>query len=670
MPPRAVKKSPATSAAKKAAAAKTPNKSSKAVKSKAEAEAPGKVEETKAEEIQMMNEENQTHEGKQIDEEKQMNEEKQIDEEKKTEEKASEENQAEEKSFDSQGAQETLSEDKNSKIDNSEAVPKTDAKPEEENRDKPAEENKDKPEEENKDNSEKENKEEKDVEMEGAEHPEEGTEQEGIDAGTEQEGVDAGEDERPQEEMPEPVKQRRKQKEYEIFVGGLDRDATEDDLRKVFSEVGEIVEIRLAKMPRSDKNSGFAFIRFATVEQVKRALTELKNPKVRGKQCGVTKNQDNETLYVRNISRTWTKEALTKKLKEYGIDNVVELTLVDDPKEEGKNRGFAFLEFNTHLEATNAFKRLQKRDVFFGMNIGAKVEFAVSGIEPDEEVMAQVKSIFVDGLPPTWDEDHVKEKFNTFGEIEQVQLARNMPTAKRKDFAFVSFTTREAALACIEAINKNEITDGDKKLSMKATLRKPQQKGKSVKDSGIRGSRGPRAPWVRGISSFDNRRGASRGGLGRVPAGRFQDEYSYRGYGRRPAAPPVRVASRRDFREDDYYYHGQPRSSRYPIDDYGYQGPEMLPSSRSRMPYMEESYSRVLSGSKRPQSDLIDDGPLYGGRPGRARLDYDAVADSRYGGSLYPDPRSAGVYSGEYPGRDAGGRSYPSGYGRGGQAYY
>ena len=31
--------------------------------------------------------------------------------------------------------------------------------------------------------------------------------------------------------------------------GGLDRDATEEDLRKVFSQVGEITEVRLLKNP-------------------------------------------------------------------------------------------------------------------------------------------------------------------------------------------------------------------------------------------------------------------------------------------------------------------------------------------------------------------------------------------------------------------------------------
>lgn len=203
-------------------------------------------------------------------------------------------------------------------------------------------------------------------------------------------------------------------------------------MKKVFGEVGEIIEVRLAKNPHTQKNKGFAFIRFATVEQAKKAVAELKNPQVKGKRCGVTRSQDNETLYVRNISRAWTKDDLRSKLKDYGIEDVEELTLMDDPEHEGMNRGFAFLEFNTHLDATNAFKRLQKRDVFFGVDVSAKVAFAKSGIEPDEEIMAQVKSVFVDGLPAAWDEDHVKEKFKNMVKLRMYNwhVICHLPDAK------------------------------------------------------------------------------------------------------------------------------------------------------------------------------------------------------------------------------------------------
>ncbi|GLJ05732.1 hypothetical protein SUGI_0024140 [Cryptomeria japonica] len=163
----------------------------------------------------------------------------------------------------------------------------------------------------------------------------------------------------------EVVKERQKRKEFEIFVGGLDKDAAEEDLRKVFSAAGEILEVHLMMNPQTHKNKGFAFIRYASVEHAKRACSELKNPQVKGKVCGVSPSQDNDTLFLGNICKTWTKDALKERLKHYGIENIEDLTLGEDSQNEGMNRGFAFMEFSTRSDAMNAYKRLQKRDVVF-----------------------------------------------------------------------------------------------------------------------------------------------------------------------------------------------------------------------------------------------------------------------------------------------------------------
>ena len=68
-------------------------------------------------------------------------------------------------------------------------------------------------------------------------------------------------------------------------------------------------------------------------------------------------------------------------------------------------------------------------------------------------------------MPPIWDEAKVKEHFSKFGAIERIVLARNMLSAKRKDFGFINFIDRDAALQCIEAVNNTEISDGDVKVN-------------------------------------------------------------------------------------------------------------------------------------------------------------------------------------------------------------
>lgn len=152
-------------------------------------------------------------------------------------------------------------------------------------------------------------------------------------------------------------------------------------------------------------------------------------------------------------------------MKDYGVEGVENITLVPDVQHEGLSRGFAFLEFSCHADAMLAYKRLQKPDVVFGHSERtAKVAFAEPLREPDPEIMAKVKTVFLDGLPPHWDEEQVRGQFKIYGEIIRIVLARNMSTAKRKDFGFVDFSTHEAAVSCIDGVNNTDIIDGKSKV--------------------------------------------------------------------------------------------------------------------------------------------------------------------------------------------------------------
>ncbi|XP_065859110.1 uncharacterized protein [Euphorbia lathyris] len=497
-----------------------------------------------------------------------------------------------------------------------------------------------------------------------------------------------------EDEHHELFKERRKRKEFEVFVGGLDKDATEDDLRKVFSRVGEVTEVRLMMNPQTKKNKGFAFMRFATIEQAKKAVAELKNPVINGKQCGVTPSQDSDTLFLGNICKTWTKEALKEKLKHYGVNNVEDLTLVEDSNNEGMNRGFAFLEFSSRSDAMDAFKRLQKRDVLFGVDRPAKVSFADSFIDPGDEIMAQVKTVFIDGLPASWDEDHVRGLLKKYGEIEKIELARNMPSAKRKDFGFVTFDSHDAAVTCAKSINNAELGDGDYKAKVRARLSRPLQRGKGKYSSRTDnrswyGSRVSRGPWVRPTRGMGSRaappsvkrptglrerrppamsvptRGRPlppppRSYDRRAPAPSYSKSSLKREYGRRDELPPPRSRAPVDY-GSRAVLERRPSSYR---DDYssrgsGYSDIPRGPSRTSgRRAYVDDGYGQrlerhppsyreervrdydSLSGSKRPYSTMDDAPQRYAdasARHSRARLDYELGPSSSQYGDAYAD---------------------------------
>lgn len=64
-----------------------------------------------------------------------------------------------------------------------------------------------------------------------------------------------------------------------------------------------------------------------------------------------------------------------------------------DTKKEGRIKGFALLEFKTHLDATAALEQLRKSDVVFGLDSSANVAFAQTPIHPNQEVLSQVREL-------------------------------------------------------------------------------------------------------------------------------------------------------------------------------------------------------------------------------------------------------------------------------------
>ncbi len=67
-----------------------------------------------------------------------------------------------------------------------------------------------------------------------------------------------------------------------IYVGNLDNSVSEKDLKKVFSEFGEISSINIIKNKASGQPSGFAFIEMSDSEEAEKAIKELNESELKG----------------------------------------------------------------------------------------------------------------------------------------------------------------------------------------------------------------------------------------------------------------------------------------------------------------------------------------------------------------------------------------------------
>lgn len=60
-----------------------------------------------------------------------------------------------------------------------------------------------------------------------------------------------------------------------IFVGNLSYDSTEDSLRALFEEHGEVAEVRVIRSRESGRSRGFGFVEMPSDEEARSAIETL-----------------------------------------------------------------------------------------------------------------------------------------------------------------------------------------------------------------------------------------------------------------------------------------------------------------------------------------------------------------------------------------------------------
>ncbi|XP_027873028.1 RNA-binding protein 47 isoform X5 [Xiphophorus couchianus] len=250
----------------------------------------------------------------------------------------------------------------------------------------------------------------------------------------------------------------------EIFVGKIPRDVYEDELVPVFETVGRIYEMRLM-MDFDGKNRGYAFVMYTEKHEAKRAVRELNNYEVRpGRLLGVCSSVDNCRLFIGGIPKTKKREEILEEVSKV-TEGVLDVIVYASAADKMKNRGFAFVEYESHRAAAMARRKLMPgRIQLWGHQIA--VDWAEPEIDVDEDVMETVKILYVRNLMMETSEETIRNIFSQWnpGCVERVK--------KIRDYAFVHFMSRDDAVLAMDHLNGTEIEGS----CIEVTLAKPVDK--------------------------------------------------------------------------------------------------------------------------------------------------------------------------------------------------
>uniref|UniRef100_A0A1D2A027 RRM domain-containing protein n=1 Tax=Auxenochlorella protothecoides TaxID=3075 RepID=A0A1D2A027_AUXPR len=251
----------------------------------------------------------------------------------------------------------------------------------------------------------------------------------------------------------------------DVFVGGVPRTATSDQIRDWASKIGEVHSVTLVPdVTDPTQNRGYGFVVFTTRDSATAALAQLHStelPDHPGFKVRVQPSQSKHRLFLGGLPNSLTQAELRAVLEPAlrGLEGVELMMSRENPE---SNRGFAFLDMYNAAAAKAARAVLSAPDFRVGGR-GVTVDFAepsARGPGADRGAAAKPapsRNVFVGGLPAGAGEDALREAFARFGAVDRVHVPRPRDGEPASKFGFVTFAEREAATAAVEAGDEVEV---------------------------------------------------------------------------------------------------------------------------------------------------------------------------------------------------------------------
>ncbi|KAM0307821.1 hypothetical protein HYE67_000498 [Fusarium culmorum] len=297
----------------------------------------------------------------------------------------------------------------------------------------------------------------------------------------------------------------RKTGQGNVFIKNLDVAIDNKALHDTFAAFGNILSCKVAQ-DETGASKGYGFVHYETDEAASQAIKHvngmlLNEKKVyvghhipkKDRQSKFEEMKANFTnVYVKNIAADVTEDDFRQLFEKYG--DVTSSSLARD--QEGKSRGFGFVNFTTHESASKAVDELNNKD-FHGQDL--YVGRAQKKHEREEELRKSYEAarlekankyqgvnLYIKNLDDDVDDDKLREMFKEFGSITSAKVMRETPTEGDEDKKEKDETDKENQEEVKEEVkeepkeeSKDETKEGeeDKKAEKKSDKKLGKSKG-------------------------------------------------------------------------------------------------------------------------------------------------------------------------------------------------
>lgn len=261
---------------------------------------------------------------------------------------------------------------------------------------------------------------------------------------------------------------------FNVFVGDLPPDATEEDLRSAFESAGDVLEVRVMRDRVTNMGKGFGFVHFATREAYEKALTAPEFQKVHlrtsTRPVRVKSSEQKTVLFLGNLpmelSQEEVRDAVHALLRPRLDPSTVRVEVKFHPPPEKRSKGFGFASFESNAQADFA-RRVLGASSINGRQINASwAEHPPADAMRTAAAAAAPTTLYVGGLNTRVAEDVVRALFEQFGDVSKFLAPRNVGSDELKGYAFVQLPSRAHCDRAIAELDETEFMGSKLKVSI------------------------------------------------------------------------------------------------------------------------------------------------------------------------------------------------------------
>ncbi|KAL4656085.1 ELAV-like protein 1 isoform X1 [Arapaima gigas] len=299
-----------------------------------------------------------------------------------------------------------------------------------------------------------------------------------------------------------------------LIVNYLPQNMTQDELRSLFSSIGEVESAKLIRDKVAGHSLGYGFVNYVNPSDAERAISTLNGLRLQSKTIKVSYARPSSdtikdaNLYISGLPKSMTQKDVEDLFSCYG--RIINSRVLVD-QSSGLSRGVAFIRFDKRAEAEDAIKGLNGQKppgasepitVKYAANpnqaknsqllsqlyhsqsrrFGGPVHhqaqrfrFSPMSVDhmsgmPGVNVPGNSTSgwcIFIYNLGQDADEGILWQMFGPFGAVTNVKVIRDFNTNKCKGFGFVTMTNYEEAAMAIASLNGYRLRDKILQVSFK-----------------------------------------------------------------------------------------------------------------------------------------------------------------------------------------------------------